>query len=79
MSWPLRRLLRLRCHGLSSACGSGKVFGRIWHGQNSLIFMRFHVVSSETSMKSDRNSTTEKSGAYRAEAIYPRPPVLQRL
>ena len=36
--------LPLRCHGLSSACGSRKPFERIWHGPNPLIFMYFHVV-----------------------------------
>jgi hypothetical protein len=40
----LRRRLRLRCPGLSSAGGSGKAFGRIRHVPNPLICMRFHGV-----------------------------------
>src|SRR5215216_3710633 len=40
----LRRRLRLRCHGVSPACSSSKVFGRIRPGQKLLIFMRFHAV-----------------------------------
>src|SRR5215217_5480240 len=40
----LRRRLRLRCHGVSPACSSSKVFGRIRPGQKLLIFMSFHAV-----------------------------------
>jgi hypothetical protein len=31
-----------RSHGLSLACVSSKALERIWHGQNLLIFVRFH-------------------------------------
>jgi hypothetical protein len=33
-----QRLLRLKCHGLSSVCRFGKAFGRIWYGPKPLLF-----------------------------------------
>jgi len=33
-----------RYHGVSSACGSSKAFGMVWHDPNPLIYMHFHVV-----------------------------------
>jgi hypothetical protein len=40
----LRRLLRLRYHGLCPACRSRKVFGRMQLGPKPLILIRFHAV-----------------------------------